>query len=381
MKRRSALGLLLVGGVCGRLPSQNVVDPGAVGPVLPPERVSGGHVRQVLEMSAPQGPWPAAATTVLEELLAHPLWRPHHLTLGISGHERHFTHPGETFWILSMLPPGHAMEEQVRAWLWRHLEDHSPAAAAGYVLRKGVPRELHEFPQHLIPEGRAEAQDAFGLYACWRFLERFGGGDPAAAAGLVEEVRRRVQPLLEEESPRELQDADAQERLNGDIAGLIGAWHLMDGRDLRGAIEDRLRELLELRINLERTDAWVWQPTRDATRRLHHGKLGRYLRLTPELGWALRQWGGGAPQARLRELRRRFPTWWIARGERLIGGENFTTSLNFSRALWQGWLLIDSPGPVERVPRWWLDVPWCRADLAWLEKAAVLGSAAAGRGR
>jgi hypothetical protein len=356
---------------------QNVVDPGLVGPVHPPIHITTDQVRQVIDYARPStAALPDAAKSAVTDLLDRHPWRPLHLTLGISGFESYFTHPDETFFVLSLLPPSSGL----RVLLVKELETHPPYAAPGYRLDDGIPRELYDVPAELLPKGRAQAEDCFGVYSFWLFCRTFGFGNADAERAAMQQhwkaVKIRIQPLLTSEyrfDPAKLDYShDEAEHLNGDIAGLIGVVRLgktVDDTLIEAAAHDRLRELLELRVNLDRINPRVWAPTHFSSKTLHTGKLARYLKLTPELGFALRMWTDGAAAARLQAVRKNFPTWWIARGDRLIGGENYISPLHFSRALWQGLAWIEAD---ER--RWdgvLLDIPWCRADLAFIEKAVI----------
>ncbi|MGI8603276.1 MAG: hypothetical protein ACR2OZ_09785 [Verrucomicrobiales bacterium] len=359
--------------------AQNVVDPGMVGSVWPSTSITAEQVSKLISFSppAPRG-LPASAKPVVAEIASMPRWRPLHLTLGISGFESYFTHPDELFFVLSLGPSS----PEVRALLLSELETFPPYGLTGYRLDEGRPRELYDVPVELHPKKVERVDDCFGIYSFWLFCRTFQFGDAAKERTAMQEhwgeIKTRLQPLLTCEYPfdpaRSDYARDEAEHLNGDIAGLIGAVRLgkiCGDASIEPAILGRLRQILEKRINLERVNPRVWTPTHFASKTLHTGKLARYLKLTPELGFALREWTDGAAAARLQTLRKKFPTWWIARGDRLIGGENYISPLHFSRALWQGlaW--------VENDPKRWdgvaLDIPWCRADLAFVEKAFVFG--------
>ena len=364
--------------------AQNVVN-AETGPVRPAIRLSLSDVQRVLDhpLPAPK-PLPAQASKFLDEVLHGGPWRPLHLTLGISGFETYFTHPDELFFVLSLLPPS----EPVREFLQADLKSHPPYAAAGYRLDEGKPRERYDVPLELIPARLATAADCFGIYSFWLYCRRLEADSPEAARTARNEhwpaVKDRARPLLDAGFPfdpaRRDYKHDEAEHLNGNIAGLIGIIRLgaeVGDSALDATARERLREGLEARVNLERVNTLVWTPTHFASKTLHTGKLARFLKLTPETGFALREWSDGCAEKRLASLRRRFSTWWIAAGDRLVGGENFISPLHFSRALWQGlaWIETD-PKRFEGVK---IDVPWCHADLAFIEKSALRAMAAGSR--
>jgi hypothetical protein len=116
------------------------------------------------------------------------------------------------------------------------------------------------------------------------------------------------------------------------------------------------------------------EPAGAGASRLDHGeahaaKLARYYGLVPEVGAALAKHTAGAAAKRLAAFRESCPGWWLAAGDRLIGGENYCSPPHLVRALFAG------AAQVERVPAadlsGWVDVPWCAADLYFIEKAAL----------
>ena len=74
----------------------------------------------------------------------------------------------------------------------------------------------------------------------------------------------------------------------------------------------------------------------------------------------------GLAARRLATFRQARNGWYLAFGDRLIGGENYTNSLSFSRALFAGAALLERL-PTQDVVSC-LDVPWCQGDLYFLEK-------------
>jgi hypothetical protein len=165
---------------------------------------------------------------------------------------------------------------------------------------------------------------------------------------------------------------DEAELLNGDLAGAIAAARLArTNRDT--AIEQqaltRARELLELRVNLERVNAGILEATDTTTKRLHTGKLARFCALTPEVGEAVRTLTGGCGAAHLRNFRLARNAWHLAFGDRMVGGENYTNPLHFSLALFAGAVFVEQLPPEEIAS--FVDVPWGKADFYFIEKCAL----------
>jgi hypothetical protein len=190
-------------------------------------------------------------------------------------------------------------------------------------------------------------------------------------------VLKRVGSVLEKDYVFDVRKAHARdeaERLTGDLAGLIGFVRLArsamigDQQAERRGL-DRLRQVLELRVNLDRVNPRVLEPTDSTTARLHAAKLARYCGLVPEVGAALARHTGGAAAKRLASARGSRPGWWLAAGDRLIGGENYCSPPHLSRALFAGAALVEGVPAAELAG--WVDVPWCAADLYFVEKAAL----------
>jgi hypothetical protein len=105
-------------------------------------------------------------------------------------------------------------------------------------------------------------------------------------------------------------------------------------------------------------------------------KLARYVDLVPSVGRSVREHAQVA-SARLREYRAERETWYMAFGDRSIGGENYTNPPHFARSLFAAGALVEHLD-AEQLTRF-VDVPWCEADLYFIEKAAFALWVAGGR--
>jgi hypothetical protein len=173
---------------------------------------------------------------------------------------------------------------------------------------------------------------------------------------------------------------DEAENLNGDLAGLLGLWRLAEMNDdpkTATAARDRATQLLALRINLERVNPRFVEPTHSASNSLHVFKLARYCSMVPEVAHAVRRHSGGLAASRLREYREARNAWWLAFGDRFIGGENYTNPMHFARALFTGAACIEEL-PTDDLSGF-LDVPWCHGDFYFMEKCALTLWAISGR--
>ena len=135
------------------------------------------------------------------------------------------------------------------------------------------------------------------------------------------------------------------------------------------ALPARAGKLLELRVNLDRVNPRIFEPTNSGTGHLHVGKLARYTGLVPEIGEALRRHTEGLAAKRLAEFREARNGWFLAFPDRFTGGENYTTPPHVVRALFAGAALVEHAAPEQLLA--WIDVPWCKGDLYFIEKCSL----------
>jgi hypothetical protein len=303
-------------------------------------------------------------------------WRPFQHTLGISGYEVCFNHPDEMFYALSLAFPFLATNtaERTKAFLTTQIREMPPYLVDGFEHRTGRPRESYVVPPDLRVSGRGRARHAFGVYAFWAYIN--ATGDSAAAKNDWRALAQRVQPLLDAEyrfdTTNRKYTHDEAEALNGNLAALIATARLARTNS-DSAVEQkailRARQLLELRVNLERVNPKILETTDSTTKHLHASKLPRFCALTSETGEAVRALTDGCGSAHLKDFRAARNGWYLAFGDRMIGGENYTNPLHFSRALFAGAVFVEQLPP-EQVASF-VDVPWCRGDFYFIEKCAL----------
>ena len=304
-------------------------------------------------------------------------------TLGISNYEIYFNHPDELFHALSTALPylSLSLAHKTKALLKRELERHPPYSIEGYRNETGTNRTSYVLPDDVRIRGLGRASDAFGIYALWAYCHY--AEDGAAAERTWPETKSRIASLLAQPYTFDIHKNDythdEAEHLNADLAGLIGYLRLarMVGDETAlDASRPRCRELLERRINLERVNPTFVNPTHSTTSHLHVFKLARYVDLVPSVARCLREHAPVA-SARLREYRAERETWYMAFGDRLIGGENYTNPPHFARSLFAVGVFIEQID-AEKLTRF-VDVPWCEGDLYFIEKAVLALWVAAGR--
>jgi hypothetical protein len=386
------LWCLEVGAWCffGTVHAQNVIEDRATGPTAPPIRISETQTLALIALPATstnkaRG---SEATRIARKLDKHVVefldgapWMPFHHTLGISGYEVCFNHPDEMFYSLSLalpfLPTNTA--ERTKAFLAQQLAAAPPYQLDGFEHKTGRAREAYAVPAQLRVSGSGKARSAFGVYA-FDVYARVAGNSNAVTQHW-NAIRQRVQPLLNADyrfDVNKRQTKDEAETLNGNLAALLATVRLAranaDSNTAQRALA-RATQLLELRVNLERVNPRILEPTDSTTKHLHAGKVARFCALTPEVGEAVRTLTEGCGAAHLRNFREARNSWFLAFGDRMIGGENYTNPLHFSRALFAGAVLVEQL-PAEQVASF-VDVPWCKGDLYFIEKCALALQAAA----
>jgi hypothetical protein len=217
------------------------------------------------------------------------------------------------------------------------------------------------------------------LYAVWAYGHFAGRWDNVRdRQDQVAEIFDRFAARPLDFDPDDMTDDmtdDAAQRLNREIAGVLGAVRLFersgdDGRRRRAL--DLLAALVTTRVHHERADHRLVRPTRGESGGIHQAKVPRYVDLAPEVAGMLGRFAGPELEAHLAGLRR-LPLWGHAYGERMIGGENYISPLHLSRGVFAAW--SGSGGAtVEQLARD-LDQPWCGAYLSFIDKltSAITG--------
>lgn len=381
MNRRTFLLTAAATGFSRLASAQNVITTASVGPTLDPVTLTDADaeaavaIPEVPKRQLPSGRLADKLTRHVKELLDGWPWRPFHFTHGISGYEAFFAHPDELFYPLSLARPllSDDLGKRVAAFLAERAKETPPYAEAAPEPKGGRPRERYDVPEPVRLKGPFPARSLFGVYALWQASH--------TCNLLVKDhwpaVVKRVGPVLAKDYTFDVKKSyqkDEAERLTGDLAGLIGFVRLarspaVRDREASKAGLSRLRQVLELRVNLDRVNPRVLESTDSTTAKLHAAKLSRYCGLVPEVGTALTKHTGGAAAKRLAAFRESRPGWWLAAGDRLIGGENYCSPPHLSRSLFAGAALIEGVPAADLAG--WVDVPWCAADLYFVEKAAL----------
>jgi hypothetical protein len=387
--RRGVFALLVL--VSPWAAGQNVLSDATAGPVLEPVRLDlADAARMVDELPEPAAGGDGERRRVLrvrlndgvrEWLEGHP-WAPFQHTIGISGHEWYFDHPADVFHALSVALPelDNDLAARVREVLMNELAVAPPWRKNGYERESGRAREFHDVPESVRLRGAVEAASSFGVHAFWSLARQLD--DRPLVERYWPELRARMAEVLAAGAGFEPAAGDLKEhhleRLNGDIAGLaafVRMARLVGDADSAEAGLEGLRGLLELRVNHERVNPVMEVGGRKSTRSLHYYKVARYALLVPGLAEAMKRHAGPVAAERLRVYRDARPGWFMADGDRLIGGENRTNPVDFRHHLFLAAALLERM-PMEQLAEW-VDVPWCRGDLHQIERLALVLAAGA----
>ena len=162
----------------------------------------------------------------VHELLADWPLRPMHHTLGISGYEVQFGHPDQLFGTLSICCPllEAGEREAVQRFLDARLTELPPYALVGFDPAQGQPREAYRVPEPLRSDHPATADSAWGVYAFWAYCF-YADRSPQLTQHWPRLVAR-MEPLLADAPDFDVHRTDygrdEAQRLNGDVAGLLG---------------------------------------------------------------------------------------------------------------------------------------------------------------
>lgn len=330
-------------------------------------------------------PSPAAAKlrAAVREWLDEGPWAPLIVQLGISGEDRYFWRTAETLQILALALPHlePSLRNAVESRLKKMVLDGAPLLAPVHD-GSGRRREPYDFGPGMQsfaerqPRYEANIEDAYALWAYAHYADGWESmrSQLDAARTIFAEFASRPKNFdaLRAETP-DAAARDAAEHLNARIAGVLGYARLMDhegnadeGRRARAVLAGLVTE----RVHHEKADSVLIRPTRTASHALHQAKVPRYVALTPEVAQMLHDFSEEPFAKNLRRLTHDLPVWYHAFGERMIGGENYISPPHLARGLFMA--LAD--GRVEDADEMirYLDQPWGRADLYYIEKCSAV---------
>jgi hypothetical protein len=333
-------------------------------------------------------------------LVDGPRLAPLRVEQGLGGCEYFFDHSGETFLALSMAAP-HLPDELRRRtgeYLAKELEKYPPhTARCLYPIDEGERRERYIVTEDLLAGPRREKHPhpMGNLYALWLYAERFDAW-PA-----IEKRWPEMAGAFEHFLNSGWRFDPQKGALDGNryLGSLIAlAW--MGRRLGHDEVADRAKQEAERLAaaliehyrgdaddvvipkfdNVGDFDRWRASGAGGFFFRVgaHKAKVAKFHDLVPEVGRLLAENAPDAGRVYLKFVDRSLPGWYLVSEERQFHfGENFVDYPDFSLDIFLAKAYIGK-APAEKLARW-VDIPWCKGDLYFIQKLAVTLDAATGR--
>jgi hypothetical protein len=288
---------------------------------------------------------------------------------------------GETIYTLTMAWPylPASMQEEVRVYLQKELEDYPPYDYNHVGWSDGAPREVFDLPDDVQADlsnqsRRTEnytfrnqggwGRNPFAFYALWKYADRFGG-----AKALFDASKNRL-----EKPPSDAVLKKMPHVHNAYIAGYWGYLELekLAGYSETGSVRSELDRLLTLRSATFSKDSpysndGIGEPTAYC-RTLN--VANNFMFLVPELAQYLREHALAKVQAAVNEYEQLAPYWFVSLAEEGFG-ENVLNPLYDAHALFMAKALILQETADNLEP--YLDVPaFERGDLFHIQKLVAL---------
>jgi hypothetical protein len=319
-------------------------------------------------------------------------WAPLYVEPGLAGREFFFADSGDVFVALTRAYPHLPADgkERVKAFLAREWGTHPPFAQdRRYPLTEGERREHFGVPKDVLsrPDNERLPHPFGNIYAIWRYAEVCDGWERVEAAwpwlkAMFEHFERTGWKLDPEKGDlyanRYLASLRAFVRI-GERVGEREATRRAE--DLAAATERALlawwrrsadRVGTPVLPSIKEWDAFIGRGDALFYRVVpHRAKLALFHDLTPDVAAVVKKAAPDAVEKVWRTFETLCPTWHLQGEERQVHyGENFLDPPDFALDAFTAlaWLR-DAPADdlLRRV-----DIPFCRADLAYLTKLAVV---------
>jgi len=332
---------------------------------IPARRVASGKNEKEAELTA-------ELKRQVQEVLSAPLWVPLPYPNQMNHGWIYFDEPSEIFQALAHAYPfvGEKTQQEIRDYLSRTFQDNNPLTTERLNPGVGERREYYDLSEDarlrtwpLRPIGLER------LYPLWAWAYATGRSDA------LREAWPRIRPWLRSR-PRN-PNANKADFSNGRLSGLIAyvrlAHQFGDEEAEKEAVEITLDALRE-RIIREKQ----WPLTKFHLNYWNTGRPSRYLCITPEIGRLLHDHAFREHQALFaRYITHHRPTWFLAWGPLTYHADE--TCMDHPINPWatfigRAFVFGDNGNALRK----WLDIPWCKADLYFIEKLAATMRACAG---
>lgn len=299
----------------------------------------------------------------------------------------HFQDPADLFYTLSIalpyLSPG--LRDQVKNYLAQEWAQYNPLNTSYYPLDEGERREFHTVGPDTWdwindnlsynPGWRGTPDRLEMLYAIWAYAYYAGRWD------VVEDnwgqIQQMVTSAIDPHNPATLLSnpdnfwlGSVNRRTSALIAYTRMAQHVHDTAAYTWGLDAATRSLAA-RIEHEETNRPAigeWGETENKfiyTSGAHHAWVPRYRDLTPEIGAALHDYAAADLSDQAEYLRVVRPTWHVAWG-RNLGGEVSSNFPQHAIDIFNAQAMM--LGASSKELRYYLDVPWGRGDLYYVQK-------------
>jgi len=308
------------------------------------------------------------------ELTEEGPWAPFIVQLGIVNEQRYFWRTAETLQILSLALPhlSPPVRAKAKEYLDKMFASGTPLKVPVHADNGARRREHYDFGPGMKNFAKRRVRynaNVEDLYAVWSYAHYADAWDEVLAH--QDEIREIFASFAQRSVQFDHNDNrnDAAERLNAQIAGTLAYVRIMKRAGRQELVERamaRLAELVTERVHHELADS---RPIRQSASS-HNAKIPRYVELAPQVSAILRRHAKEKFTYHVRGLAKQLPVWYQAFGERMIGGENYISPPHLARGLFAA--LADGVRLAPEELCRYLDHPWCKADLYYIEKLTAI---------
>jgi len=318
-------------------------------------------------------------------------WAPLYVQPGLAGREFHFDDSGETFEAIARAFPhlDAKQKEAAKAFLASQCQAHPPfTKQAWYPLDKGERREAFWVPPKALRRHFAEKpHHPFGnVHAAWLYAERCGEWDRVKAAW--PQIKACFDDFAKTNWKLDPQKGDL--RANRYLASLLAFARIAeqagdaDAAKRAAAMADKTADALAAwwKVVAARIGPRIFTDIRQWDAFIHKGnglfhrisghkaKLALFHDLTPEVAATVNARAPDAVEKVWSLFEYLCPTWHLVGEERQVHfGENFVDPPDFALDAFKAFAWLRRAKAGELAAR--ADIPFCKADLAYLAKLAI----------
>jgi hypothetical protein len=318
-------------------------------------------------------------------------WSPLYVEPGLSGREFFFENSGDLFQALALSYPflSDEIKKRVKVRLAEEWENHRPYIMdAGYPLTAGARREYFPLPKSLLTRlGSDRPPLPFGnLYSVWLYATRCGEWPRVLASW--SEIKASFRSFMA--TGWKLDGAKGDRYANRYLASLIAFGKIAEragdreaATQARNLADSTTKELIRWwRRAAEEARLPVFNGSGDLDRFIgngggvffevhpHQSKLALFSDLTPEVASLIRSKAPESVSSVWSAFEALCPTWYVTGEERQVHfGENDVDPPDFALSAFRAMAWLRNASAATLAQR--ADLPFCRADLEYVEKCAI----------